>query len=127
MMMNIKIRADKNNLIEKICKETQLNSSQLMEYLMDTMQHLFSLYEGQKNTGVKKGSFKEFITYLLLDKSKLRTSDIAERLIESTNELLGIKDYAEAGIYNIYPDFDSRSFFYSIGYEFCVDAADIYA
>jgi hypothetical protein len=111
MTMNIEIKSDKNNLIEKICKETELNSSQLMEYLMDIMEHVFSLYKRQKNTGVKMRSFKEFVTYLLLDKSKLRTPDIAERLIGSTNELLGIKEYAEAGNYNIYPDFDSRSFF----------------
>jgi hypothetical protein len=106
-----------------------MNPSQLIEYLMDIVQHLYSDYERQKNAEVEKTSFKEILTNLFLHsfKSKLRTLDIAERLIESTNELLGIKEYVGAIIHNINPDFDRRSISYSIGYESCVDTTKMYA
>ena len=120
--MNFEVKDGNNKLVEKICKEIEMNPSQLIEYLIGIMQHLYSDYETQKNTGIKKGSLKEFLTNLFLDKAKLRTPDIAEILIEGTNELLGIKEYIDAGIYNIDLDFYSKSFFYTIGYEF-VDAA----
>lgn len=125
--MNIEIKANKTDLLKKICKETEMNPSQLIDYFLDIVQHLYSDYERQKNAGVEKGSLKEVLTNIFLDKSKLRTPDIAKRLIESTNELLGINEYIDAGIYNIDLDFYSRSFFYTIGYEFCVDAANMNA
>jgi hypothetical protein len=77
----------------------------------------------------KKTSFKEILANLFLHsfKSKLRTLDIAEKLIESTNELLRIKEYVGAIVHNINPDFDRRSISYSIGYESCVDATNMYA
>jgi hypothetical protein len=124
--MNIEIRHNKTDLLKKICKESETNPSQLMEHMIDVLQNLYSDYETQKNTGIKKGSLKEFLTNLFLDKAKLRTPDIAEILIEGTNELLGIKEYIDAGIYNIDLDFYSRSFFYTIGYEF-MDAAKMNA
>ena len=97
-----------------------------MELMIDVLQNLYSDYERQKNTGIKKGSFKEFLTNLFLDKSKLRTPDIEKSLIEGTNELLGINEYIDAGIYNVDLDFYTKSFFYSIGYEF-VDAVNMNA
>ena len=127
--MNIEIRDNKTDLLKKICKETENNPSQLMELIIDVLQNLYSDYERQKNAGVEKTSFKEILTNLFLHsfKSKLRTLDIAQRLIESTNELLGIKEYIGAVIHNINPDFDKRSISYSVGYDFCVDAANMYA
>jgi hypothetical protein len=124
--MNIEIRDNKTDLLKKICKESETNPSQLMELMIDVLQNLYSDYERQKNTGIKKGSLKEFLTNLFLDKAKLRTPDIEKSLIEGTNELLGIKEYIDAGIYNINLDFYSRSFFYTIGYEF-MDAAKMNA
>jgi hypothetical protein len=127
--MNIEVKDGNNKLVEKMCKETEMNPSGLIEYLMGIMQHLYSDYERQKNAGVEKTSFKQILTNLFLHsfKSKLRTLDIAERLIEDTNELLGIKEYVGAVIHNINPDFDKRSVSYSVGYDFCVDAANMYA
>ena len=127
--MNIEIKSSNNDLLEKLCKETEKSPSQLIEYLMGIMQHLYSDYERQKNAGVEKRSFSEILTNLFLHsfKSKLRTLDIAENLIESTNELLGIKEYNGAIIHNLSPDFDRRSISYSVGYDFCVDAANMYA
>jgi hypothetical protein len=125
--MNIEVKDSNSKLVEKICKETEMNPSQIMENLMYIMQQLYSDYERQKNAGVEKRPFKEIITNPFLDsfKSKLRTLNIAERLIESTNELLQIKDYIDAGIYNIDPDFDRRSISYIIGYEFCMESANM--
>ena len=120
--MNFEVKDGNNKLVEKICKEIEMNPSQLIEYLIGIIQHLYSDYERQKNNGIKKGSFKDFLTDLFLDKAKLRTPDIEKSLIEGTNELLGINEYIDAGIYNIDLDFYSKSFFYTIGYEF-VDAA----
>jgi hypothetical protein len=96
---------------------------------MDIMQHMYSDYERQKNVGVEKRPFSEILANLFSHpfKSKLLTLDIAKNLIESTNELLGIKDHIGAGIYNINPDFDKRSISYVIGYDFCVDASNMYA
>jgi hypothetical protein len=73
-----------------------MNPSHLIEYLMGIMQHLYSDYERQKNAGVEKTSFKEILTNLFLHsfKSKLRTLDIAENLIESTNEPKRIRVYS---------------------------------
>ena len=127
--MNIEIKVSNTDLLEKICKETEMNPSQVIEYFLGIVQHLYSDYERQKNAGVEKTSFKQILTNLFLHsfKSKLRTLDIAQRLIESTNELLGIKEYVGAVIHNINPDFDKRSISYSVGYDFCVDAANLYA
>jgi hypothetical protein len=127
--MNIEVKDGNNKLVEKLCKETEMNPSQLIEYLMGIMQHLYSDYERQKNAGVEKILFSEILTNLFLHsfKSKLRTLDIAKKLIESTNELLGIKEYVGATIHDINPDFDTSSISYSVGYDFCVDAANIYA
>ena len=127
--MNIEVKDGNNKLVEKICKETDMSPTQLIEYFMDIMQHLYSDYERQKNTGVEKTSFKEILTNLFLHsfKSKLRTLDIAERLIESTNELLRIKEYVGACVHNINTDFDNRSISYIVGYESCVDATNMYA
>jgi hypothetical protein len=119
----VNIEISNRDILEKICKETDMNPSQLIEYLMDFIQNVYSDYEREKNAGVEKGSFKEVLTNLSFDLSKFRT--IEDRLIESTNEVLGIKEYVDAGIYNIDPDFYGRSFFYTIGYEFCVDAANL--
>ena len=41
--------------------------------------------------------------------------------------LLGIKDHIGACIHNINTDFDNRSISYIVGYDYCVDAANIYA
>jgi hypothetical protein len=127
--MNIRIKADKASHLGKICKDMKMSPSQLMEYFLDIVQNLYSDYERQKNAGVEKRSFNEILTNLFLHsfKSKLRTLDIAENLIESTNELLGIKEYVGAIVHNINPDFDRRSISYSVGYESCVDAANMYA
>lgn len=127
--MDIQIKADKTNHLEEICKEMKMDPSQLMEYLLDILQNLYSDYERQKNAGVEKESFKKVLTNLFLHsfKSKLRTLSIAEKLIESTNELLGIKEYVGAVIHNINPDFDNRSISYLVGYDFCVDTANMYA
>jgi hypothetical protein len=86
--MNFEVKDGNNKLVERICKETEMNPSQLIEYLMGIMQHLYSDYERQKNAGVEKRTFREILTNLFLHsfKSKLRTLDIAENLIESTNE-----------------------------------------
>jgi hypothetical protein len=119
--MNIRIEADKADCLHKICKDMKMTPSQLMEYFLDILHHLYSDYEGQKTREVKKEAFKEFLTNLFLDKAKLQCPDIAERLIESTNELLGIKEYVDAGIYNVYLDLYGKRFLYTIGYEF-VDA-----
>jgi formylmethanofuran dehydrogenase subunit B len=125
--MNIEIRDNSNDILEKICKEMKMNPSQLMGYLLDIVQNLYSDYEHQKDAEIEKESFKAILTNLFLRsfKSKLRTLNVAEKLIESTNELLGIKEYVGAIIHNINPDFDNRSISYSIGYEFCLDAANM--
>jgi hypothetical protein len=124
--MNIESNTD---LLEKICKETEMSPTQLIEYLMDIVQHLYSDYERQNNEGIEKRSFSEILTNLFLHsfKSKLRTLDIAKKLIENTNELLGIKDHIGACVHNISTDFDNRSISYIVGYDYCVDAANIYA
>jgi hypothetical protein len=126
MMINIKIKADKNDLLEKVCKETQMNPSKLIEYFLGVIQ--FFDYERQKNEGIEKRPFSEILTNLSLHsfRSKLLTLGIAENLIESTNELLGIKNQIGAAIYNINPDFEKRSISYAVSYDFCVDAANIY-
>jgi hypothetical protein len=121
-MMNIEVKDNHNRLLEKICKEIEVNQSQLVEYLLDLMQNVYS-DEREKNAGVEKGSFKEVLTNLSFDLSRLRT--IEDRLIESTNEVLGINEYVDASIYNIDPDLYGRSIFYTMGYEFCVDATDL--
>jgi hypothetical protein len=121
--MNVEIKDSHYELAGKICNALDLNPTQLMEYLMDFMQDVYSNYERQKNTGVEKGNFKEILTNLSFDLSNLRT--IEERLIVSTNELLGIKEYIDAGVYNIDPDFYDRRFCYTMGYEFSVDATNM--
>jgi hypothetical protein len=127
--MNIKVKDSQIKLVENICKETKMSPSQLLVHFLDIIQHLYSDYEREKNAEVEKGSFKEILTNLFSHsiKSKLRTLNIAENLIESTNELLGIKEYVGAIIHNISPDFDKRSISYSVGYESCMDAANTYA
>jgi hypothetical protein len=125
--MNIEVKDGNNKLVERICKEIEMNPSQLMEFFLGVMNFLYSDYERQKNEGIEKQSFKEILTNLFLHsfKSKLRTLDIIEKLIESTNELLGIKNHIGASIYNINPDFDKRSISYVVSYDFCVDAAHV--
>ena len=89
--MNIEIKADKTNHLEKICKEMKMNPSQLMELIIDVLQNLYSDYERQKNNGIKKGSFKDFLTDLFLDKAKLRTPDIEKSLIDVQMSFLGLR------------------------------------
>lgn len=127
--MNIRIKADKASHLGKICNDMKMSPSQLMEYFLDIVQNLYSDYERQKNAGVEKGSFNEILTNLFSHslRSKLWTLDIAENLIESTNELLGIKEYNGAIIHNINPDFYERSISYSIGYDYCIDVSNTYA
>jgi hypothetical protein len=127
--MKIKVKVDNAIHLGKICKEMKMTPSQLMEYLLDIVQNLHADYERQKDAEVEKESFREILTNLFLHsfKSKLRTLDIAENLIESTNELLGIQGHVGAIVHNINPDLDRRSISYSIGYDFCVDAADMFA
>jgi hypothetical protein len=126
--MNIRIKADKASHLDKICKEMKMNPSQLMEYFLDIMQNLYSDYERQKNEGIEKETFEDILANLFSHsfKSKLRNLNITENLIESTNELLGIKEHVGA-IYNINPDFYKRSISYSIGYEYCVGATSMFA
>ena len=127
--MNIRIKGDRAAHLGKICKEMKMNPSQLMEYLLDIVQNLHSDYEHQKEAEIEKESFQEILTNLFSHslKSKLRTLDIAENLIKSTNELLGIKEHVGAIVHNINPDFYERSIFYSIGYEYCIGASNTYA
>jgi hypothetical protein len=120
--MNIEIKDNKTDLLEKICKEIEMNPTQLIDFLLAFMQNVYSEYKRDAKT--KKGTFKETLTNLSFDLSKVRT--VEKRLIESTNELLGIEEYADAGIYNIDLDFYSRNIFYTIGYEF-VNAAKMNA
>jgi hypothetical protein len=107
----------------------KMNPSQLMEYLLEIIQNLYSDYERQKDAEVEKESFRETLTNLFSHslKSKLRTLDITENLIESTNELIGIKEHVGAIVHNINLDFYERSIFYSIGYEYCIGASNTYA
>jgi hypothetical protein len=127
--MKIKVKVDKAIHLGKICKEMKMTPSQLMEYLLDIVQNLHADYERQKDAEVEKESFREILTNLFSHsfKSKLRTLDITAKLIESTNELLGIKEYVGAIVQNINPDFETRSISYSIDYDYCIDAADMYA
>ena len=127
--MNIEIKDKNTRLLEKICKETHMDPSRLVEYFCGIIYSLYSDYERQKNEGVEKRPFTEILSNLFLHsfKSKLSTLEVAENLIERTNELLGIKGYIGAGIYNINPDFEKRSISYVVGYDFCVDAANAYA
>jgi hypothetical protein len=127
--MNIKIKGDKASHLGKICNEMKMNPSQVMEYLLDIVQNLYADYERQKDAEVEKKSFREILTNLFSHsfKSKLRTLDITKNLIESTNELLGIKEYVGAFVHNINLDFYERSISYSIGYEYCIDASNTYA
>jgi hypothetical protein len=127
--MNIEIKDNNTELLKKICKETQMNPSRLIEFFLGIIHSLYSDYERQKNEGVEKRPFTEILSNLFLHsfKSKLTTLEVAENLIERTNELLGIEGYIGAGIYNINPDFERRSICYVVGYDFCVDAAKTYA
>lgn len=59
--MNIRIKADKAHHLDKICKEMKMNPSQLMEYFLDTIQHLYYDYERAE---VEKESFREILTNL---------------------------------------------------------------
>ena len=78
--MNIEVKDGNNKLVEKICKEIEMNPSQLIEYLLGIIHFLYSDYERQKNEGIEKRSFSEILTNLFLHsfKSKLRTLDIAK-------------------------------------------------
>src|SRR5918999_46752 len=126
--MNIRIKADKARHLGKICNELKMNPSQLMEFLIEIMQKLYSNYERQKDAKVEKESFREILTNLFSHsfKSKLETPDIAEKLIESTNELLRIKEHVGAIVHNINPDFYKKSICYTVGYDFCVDTANMF-
>lgn len=123
--MNIRIKADKASHLDKICKEMKMNPSQLMEYFLDTIQHLYFDYERSE---VKKYSFREILTNLFSHsfRSKLLSLDIVKNLIESTNELLGIKEYVDATIYNMNLDLYQRRISYWVAYESCVGAANMY-
>ena len=127
--MRIKINGDKANRLEKICNELKMNPSQLIELLLEIMQYLYSDYARQKEAGIEKEPFKEILAKLFLHsfKSKLQTLDIAEKLIESTNELLGIEEYVGAIVHSINPDFYEKSISYTVGYDFCVDTANMFA
>jgi hypothetical protein len=127
--MNIKIKGDKASHLGKICNEMKMNPSQVMEYLLDIVQNLYSDYERQKEAEVEKESFREILTNLFSHsfKSNLRTLNVAENLIESTNEVLGIKEYVCAIVHNINPDFYERSVSYSIGYEYCIGSSNSFA
>ena len=127
--MNIRIKGDKANRLEKICNELKMNPSQLIELLLEIMQYLYSDYARQKEAGIEKEPFKEILAKLFLHsfKSKLQTLDIAEKLIESTNELLGIEEYVGAIVHSINPDFYEKSISYTVGYDFCVDTANMFA
>ena len=126
--MKIIIKADKANHLGKICNEMRMNPSQLMEYLLEIIQNLYSDYERQKDAEVEKESFRKILTNLFSHsfKSKLRTLNVGENLIQSTNELLGIIEYIGAIIHNLNLDFYERSVFYSIGYEYCIDVSNTY-
>jgi hypothetical protein len=125
--MNIEVKDGNCKLVEKMCKETEMNPSGLIEYFLSILHFLYSDYERQKNEGVEQRSFSEILTNLFLHsfKSNLRTLDVAENLIESTNELLGIENYIGASIYSINPDFNERSISYMVSYDFCVDTAHV--
>jgi hypothetical protein len=127
--LKIEIKDKDTDILEKICKETQMDSPRLVEYFLDIIYSLYSDYKEQKNNGVEKRPFNEILSNLFLHsfKPKLSTLEVAENLIERTNELLGIESHIGAGIYNINPDFERRSISYVVGYDFCVDAAKTYA
>jgi hypothetical protein len=127
--MYIKIKADKAKHLRRICNELKMNPSQVMEYLLDIVQNLHTDYERQKDAEVEKGSFQEILTNLFSHsfKSNLRTLNVAENLIESTNEVLGIQEYVGAIVHNINPDFYERSVSYTISYEYCKGASNTYA
>jgi hypothetical protein len=126
--MNIRLKGYKANHLGKICNELKMNPPQLMEYLLEIIQNLYSDYERQKDAEVENGSFREMLTNLFSHsfKSKLQTLEVAEKLIESTNELLGIKEYVGAIVHNINLDFYEKSISYTVGYDFCVDAANMF-
>jgi hypothetical protein len=64
--MNIKINDNNGNFLKEICKETKMNPSQLMDFLLDFTFFLYSNYERQKNEGVEKRSFFDILANLCL-------------------------------------------------------------
>jgi hypothetical protein len=126
--MKIEIKDKDTDILEKICRETQMDSSRLVEYFLGIIKSLYFDYKRQKNIGVEKRPFTEVLSDLFLHsiQSKLVTLDAAEHLIELTNQLIGIEGYIGAGILSIQPDFYKRSVSYMVGYDLCVDKSITY-
>jgi hypothetical protein len=128
MTMKIEINDKNTELLEKICKETSMNPSELMEHFLDNIHPIYSDYERRKNEDIEKRPFSVILSSLLHAlKSKLLALDNVKNLIKSTDALLVIKGYFSADIYDIIPDFDKKSVSYSVGYDFCADTDNIYA
>jgi hypothetical protein len=126
--MNIEVKDKDTGILEKICIETQMDSSRLVEYFLGIIRSLYIDYKRQKNIGVEKRPFIEILSDLFLHsiQSKLVTLDAAKHLISLTDELIGIQGYIGAGILSIIPDFYKRRVSYMVGYDLCVDKSITY-
>jgi uncharacterized protein YpuA (DUF1002 family) len=108
-------KSELNSIIEEVRTELRtilLKRQQLIEKLGSAFEKVIANRE----------SICEEIKNCL--KEEISADIISARTIESTNEMLGINEYVDASIYNINSDLYGRSLFYTIGYEFCVDAAN---
>lgn len=121
--MNIKIKDDSSEILEKFCRNTSQTPSKVIESLIDVLYPVYLDYEKRRDAEIEKRSFNQVLSDLLrhISNSTVENLDVAPKLIETTNRVLGIKNYIGASIFDIQLDFDKRSISYFVGYRSCTN------
>jgi hypothetical protein len=126
--MNIEIEDHIKVLIEEMCEKMNLTPSQLVAFLLTSVNMLYSSYEKERNAGIEDRPFEQILGDLFKHSfiSKLRTLNIVDMLITDTKRLIGIQDHIGGRIIAINPDLDRRRFSYIVSFDSCFDSAHTY-
>jgi hypothetical protein len=126
--MNIKIKDDTSKILEKICRNTNQTPSELIESFVDTLYPLYLDYMNRINADIEKRSFNQILSDLFkhISNSTVENLELAPKLIEITDSLLGIKNHIGASVFDIKLDFDKRTISYDLGYQVCTSSAYVY-
>ena len=125
--MNIRIK-DKSSILEKICHDTNQTPSEIVETFVDALYPLYLEYKNRRNAEIEKRSFNQILSdfFKHMFNYNVENLEIAPKLIEITNSLLGIKTHMGASIFDIKLDFDKRAISYHIGYQTCATSTYLF-
>jgi hypothetical protein len=126
--MNIEIKDDSSKILEKICRNTNQTPSEIIESVIDALYPLYLDYENRRNADIEKRSFDQILSDLFkhIFNSTVQNLEVAPKLIEITDRLLGIKNHIGASVFDIKLDFDKRAILYDIGYQICTSSTYVY-